>query len=76
LSPNCLDLHVAEQGNVGLLIAAQPVVGLQYGVLAPLLSAAHDLDERGLEDPLDQGRQGADAGPEDEKKRCQEPFLA
>src|SRR5437868_4714349 len=41
--------HVAEESDVGCLVATEQVVGLEQGVFAPLLPAANDFDRSGLE---------------------------
>ena len=62
-----LDLHVAEQGDVGVFVAAEEIVDLFQRIFAAFLPAAHHLDRGGLEDALHQGRQRADAGAEDDE---------
>ncbi len=62
-----LDLHVAEQGDVGVLVAAEQVVVFFQRVFAALLPAAHHLDRGRLEDALHQGRQRTDARPQDDQ---------
>src|SRR5262249_57137247 len=62
-----LDLHVTEQGDVGVFIAAQQGLRLVQRVLAAFLPAAQDLDRGRLEYGLYQGGQRTDTSAGDDQ---------
>src|SRR5438105_835375 len=57
--------HVAEESNVGVLVASQQTGRLLQRILTPLLPAADYPNASGLKYALDQCRQGADARAQD-----------
>src|SRR5262249_5334743 len=52
-----LDLHIAEERDVGVLLAAQKAGRLLQRILAPFLPAAQDAYARRLKHRLNEGRQ-------------------
>src|SRR5438552_1167208 len=59
-----LHAHVAEQGDVGALVATEQVIGLEQRIFASFLPTANDLERGRLENALTQRGEGADVGAE------------